>query len=335
MSKLKDNAKIIKRIVMIIVFLLFLAAPFYADSFSIIMLIRFMYFGLMTISFSFLASQLGLISLMVPVFYALVAYVIAIFQTRGIMAVEGSIFVAFIVSMAFAALAGAMVNRTKAITFLMLTLVLAQMTWSIAAVWADLTNGVDGLVGISFPDWLNVFDTGITNFNQFYWTFLLFSTTAGLVWLLTKSPYGLILRGIRESETRMKALGYNTALLKWSAFMIAAYVSSVGGLLYIHFMGMVTPEVLTLGASNQPLISSILGGINSVFAGPMIGTIIYLTLDLILSGIIRRYAIIVGLIMLFVILFTPNGLIAILDSNMGKKVRELFTKRKGGNDNVC
>lgn len=320
--------------VLVVGIIALLFAPVFADPFTIIMLVRFMYFGLMTISFAFLASQLGLISLMVPSFYAIVAYFIAISHTRELMAMELAIPMAFLVSMSFAAVSGIMVNRTKAITFLLLTLVLSQLVHSLALSWISLTNGVDGLVGISFPEWLNIFSDR-PDINEFYWAVIAFSITAGLVWLLTKSQYGLKLRGIRESESRMKALGYNTAMLKWSAFMIAAFVSSVGGLLYIYFMRMVTPEIVTLGASNQSLISSILGGINSVFAGPIIGTVIYLTLNLTLSGFISRYLILIGLLFLLVILFLPNGLISVLESNrIGRVINRMFIFRKkaGGDD---
>lgn len=327
----KINSSKVKLIILLVIIVVLLFAPSFVDPFSMIMLIRFMYFGLMTISFSFLASQLGLISLMVPVFYSIVAYVIAIFQTRGMMGVEGSIFVAFAISMAFAALAGVMVNRTKRITFLMLTLVLAQLVWAIAMQWTDLTNGVDGLVGISFPEWLNIFSDR-PNVNEYYWIFIGFAIVAALVWLLTKSPYGLILRGIRESESRMKAFGYNTALYKWTAFMIAAFVSSVGGLFYIYYLGFVSPEVLTLGASNQALISSFLGGMNSVIAGSVLGTVIYLTLDLVLSGFITRYQMFVGLLFLFVIIFTPKGLTSLHESTaIGRKIHG-FLKKKLGRD---
>ena len=324
--------KKVKLIALIILLVILAVTPLFADSFAMIMLIRYMYFGLMTISFSFLASQLGLISLMVPVFFSIVAYVIAIFQLRGIMSTEASIVVAFAISMLFAALCGLMVNKTKRITFLMLTLVLAQLVWAIAMQWTELTNGVDGLVGIRFPEWLNIFGTG-QNVNEYYWTFIGFVITATLIWLLTKSQFGLILKGIRESESRMIALGYNTPVIKWIAFMIAAFVSSLGGLFYIYFMGMVTPEILTLGASNQALISSILGGVHSVIAGSMIGTIIYLTLDLTLSGIIQRYSIIIGMLFLFVILFTPDGIMSIHESTaIGRKVSSFLARKKIGRD---
>ena len=317
----------VKLVLLLAIIVVLLFAPTFVDPFTMIMMIRFMYFGLMTVAFSFLASQLGLISLMVPVFYSIVAYVIAIFQTRDIMPVEAAVGVAFLIAMSVAALTGIMVNRTKRITFLMLTLVLAQLVWAIAMQWTDLTNGVDGLVGINFPQWLNIFSDR-PNVNEFYWIFIGFAIVAALVWLLTKSPYGLILRGIRESETRMKALGYNTALYKWTAFMIAAFVSSVGGLFYIYYLGFVSPEVLTLGASNQALISSILGGMQSVVAGSVLGTVIYLTLDLVLSGIITRYQTIVGFLFLFVILFAPKGLMSLHESTaVGRKIHGFLIKK--------
>ena len=100
--------------------------------------------------------------------------------------------------------------------------------------------------------------------------------------------------------------------------------------MYIYFMGMVTPETMTLGASNQALISSILGGMHSVIAGSILGTVIYLTLDLTLSGIIQRYSIIIGMLFLFVILFTPRGLMSLHESTaIGRKISGILKNKIG------
>ncbi|MDR2158607.1 MAG: hypothetical protein LBP23_00910, partial [Treponema sp.] len=102
-------------------------------------------------------------------------------------------------------------------------------------------------------------------------------------------------------------------MLKWMAFMISSLISSVSGILFIYYTGMVTPDSLSLNSANQALISSILGGVNSVVGGSMLGTVINRTLEMTLSGLIKRYAILVGTMFLLVILIIPNGLTSILD----------------------
>jgi len=310
---------------MLVVLCVLLALPAFSSQFFLIMLIRYMYFGLLTIAFAFMAGQLGLFSLMVPVSFTLTAYTIAICQVRGIMQVEASVFLGMGIALAFAALCGVMVNKTREISFLMLTLVLAQLVWSLALQWTSLTNGSTGLLGIHFPEWLSIFSSKpITN--KYYWTLIVFEICAALIWMLTKSSYGLRLRGIRESESRMIVLGYNTALLKWTAFMISSLVSCISGILYIYYTGMITPDMMTLNSSNQALISSILGGVNSVVGGSILGTVINRTLEMTLSGLIKRYAILTGVLFLMVILFIPNGLTSIINTS------GLFKKFGGGKE---
>lgn len=125
----------------------------------------------------------------------------------------------------------------------------------------------------------------------------------------------------------MAALGYRTGLLKWSAFMVASFISSVAGVLFVYNTGMINPEIMTLNSSNQALISSILGGVNSVLAGSILGTVINRTLELTLGGLTRRYATIVGLLFLTIILTMPEGLISVIKKLLYK------IEGKGGNEN--
>lgn len=308
------SKKIIQRIQIIgsVVILVFLSIlPAFSPSFILTIFARFMYFGLLTVSFSFLAGQLGLFSLMVPVSFCITAYTIAICQMRNIMPLAPSILFGIVIALAFAGLCGIMVNSTKEIYFLMLTLVLSQLVWSLALQWTSLTNGTTGLLGVRFPDSLNIFSER-PEINRYYWTFIVFSLCVLVVFMLARSSFGLRLRGIRESESRMRLLGYNTKLLKWIAFMIASLISSFSGLLFVYYTGMITPESLSLNQANQALISSILGGVNSVIGGSMLGTVINRTLEMTLSGLIKRYAILVGTMFLLVILIIPNGLTSLL-----------------------
>ncbi len=311
MKFLKNTARL-KQAGFIVLLLFLVSIPVFSTQFFLTMMIRYMYFGLLTISFSFLAGQLGLFSLMVPVSFTITAYTIAICQVKNIMPLQLSLPLGFAIALIFAAVCGVMVNKTKETSFLMLTLVLSQLVWSIALQWTDLTNGSTGLLGIQFPEALNIFGDK-PNVNQYYWTFILFGICIVLVWLLTRSSYGMRLRGIRDSESRMIALGYNTAALKWSAFMISAVISSVSGILFLYYTGMISPDLMSMNSSNQALISSILGGTNSIIGGSVLGTVINRTLELTLSGITKRYALVTGLLFLTVILVIPDGLTSVFE----------------------
>lgn len=291
--------------------LLFLiAVPMLSSSFLITMMIRYMYYGLLTISFAFLASQLGLFSLMVPVSLTICGYIIGLGVLRWNMSIWLAILLGILGSQLFAALCGIMVNKSKGISFLMLTLVISQLVWALSLQWTTVTNGTTGLLDIRFPEYINIFSAQ-PNVNQYYWTFIVFVLCVTLVFLLTRSSYGLRLRGVRDSESRMMALGYHTSTLKWTAFMIANLISAIAGVLYVYNNGMITPDVMTLSSTNKSLISSILGGAGTPLLGSMIGTVIYRTFDVMLSGLTRRYLTLVGLLFLTVVMILPDGITSI------------------------
>lgn len=303
-----------------------LSVPLFSSDFTMTMIIRYMYYGLLTVSFGFLAGELGLFSLMAPVALTLTGYTIGLCQLKFDIAFIPSIVLAFLVSMGFSALCGLMANKSKGVSFLMLTLVISQLVYSLALQWTSVTNGTTGLLGIKFPERMELFSTN-TKVNHYYWTLILFGLTLLLVYGLIHSSYGLKLRGIKDSESRMEALGYNTGLLKWSAFMVSAFISSVSGILFVYNTGMINPEIMTLSSSNQALISSILGGVNSVLAGSVIGTVINRTMELTLGGLTRRYSTVVGLLFLTIIIVMPDGLISVLKKILYKNMA------KGGKGN--
>lgn len=307
---IKQKSDRLKLIGVIALLLVMVLTPLVASSFIITMFIRYMYYGLLTISFAFLASQLGLFSLMVPVSLTICGYIIGLGVLRANMNVWLAVALGILGSQSFAALCGMMVNKSKGTSFLMLTLVISQLVWSLSLQWTSVTNGTTGLLDIRFPEYLNIFSTQ-ANINQYYWTFIVFAICVVFVFLLTRSSFGLRLQGVRDSESRMAALGYKTSTLKWVAFMVANLISAIAGVLYVYNNGMITPDVMTMSSTNKSLISSILGGSSSPLLGSMIGTVIYRTFDVTLSAISRRYLTLVGSLFLLVILVLPDGITSI------------------------
>ena len=126
------------------------------------------------------------------------------------------------------------------------------------------------------------------------------------LWTLKRSPFGLMLRGIRDSESRMAMLGYPVSLIRYLAFIFAALVASIGGVFFAYFTGLINPHSVSLTTNVETLLSGILGGIQTLF-GAVLGTAILKILDLVLSGITQRYLLIMGILFLIVIMFAPQG----------------------------
>lgn len=294
----------------LISFLLLAAIPTFVEQFFITMLIRIMFYGLLAVAFSFLAGQLGLFSLMVPVFLGISAYTIAILESKEILMFPYSVMVALVITLAFAAFAGFLVNRSKEVYFLMLTLVLGQLVWAIVLQWVSLTKGTNGISGIEVP---HLWGLGQgSNIGFYYYTLAAFSLVILGLTALIRSSFGLKLRGIRESESRMIMLGYNVALYKWAAFMISSLIAGLAGIFYVYYSGLINPDALSLNSANQVMIASIFGGINSII-GAIIGTGIIKTLEIVLSGATQRYLLIIGILFLVLIVFAPKGVVDILE----------------------
>jgi len=290
------------------------------------MLIRIMYYGLLAIAFSFLAGQLGLFSLMVPVAFAISAYTMAILETKNILFFPYSALLGIIFALALSAFLGVLVNRSKGTYFLMLTLVLGQLVWALALQWVSLTKGSTGISGVNIPYPFNMAKNG-SNILFYYFILVVFLICIILLYALINSSFGMKLRGIRESESRMIMLGYNVSLIKWAAFMISSFVSSIGGIFFVYFSGVMNPDSISLNASVQAMIASIFGGISSIL-GAILGTGIIKTLEIVLSGITQRYLLIIGVMFLIVIILVPKGIMDIAERVLKFGTR-LFKKNSG------
>jgi branched-chain amino acid transport system permease protein len=238
-------------------------------------------------------------------FFGISGYFIAILQTRYHLPFPIPSLVGITVAVLFAALAGFLVIRVRGIYFLMLTLVLGQLIWALASQWASVTRGDSGITDIYAPV---IFGISTEKSKGAFYFFELFFF-CGVVYFLAalkRSPFGLMLRGLRDSESRMAMLGYPVSLLRYLAFIFAAFVAAMGGVFFAFFTGLINPHSVSLTTNVESLLSAILGGIQTLF-GAILGTAILKILDLVLSGITQRYLLIMGILFLITIMFAPKG----------------------------
>ncbi len=309
---------------------LLLAIPWITSDFFVMMCIRVMYFGMLTLSLCYLAGELGVVSLMQASFFGISGYFIAILQTRHQLPFPIPPLAGIGMAILFAALTGLLVIRVRGIYFLMLTLVLGQLVWALASQWASVTRGDSGITDIFAPVIFGI-STEKSKGAFYFFELFFFCGVVYLLHTLKHSPFGLMLRGVRDSESRMAMLGYPVGRLRYLAFIVAALVASVGGVFFAYFTGLINPHSVSLTANVETLLSGILGGIQTL-VGAVLGTAILKILDVVLSGITQRYLLIMGILFLFTIMFAPEGIAGHLGKKLGGSLRSL-TIRSGSEKN--
>jgi len=272
-------------------------------------------FAVFAMSLDLLVGYTGLVSLGHAAFFGIAAYTVGILTTHGSTALVLTLPAGVATGAAAALLVGVFALRAAGVYFLMLTLAFAQMAFAVAHQWTAVTGGTNGLSGRPRPAAPGL-DLGAT-IPFYYLVFLLCGVTAILLGRIAASPFGAALVGVRENESRMRAMGFDTFRLKLGAFVIAGAAAGLSGVLYAHYNGFVSPDVLYWTSSGQVLIMVLLGGTGTL-AGPALGAAIVLVLQNVASSYTERWTLVLGAAFIVVVLAAPRGLIGLV---MGRWAR--------------
>jgi branched-chain amino acid transport system permease protein len=287
-------------------------------------------YALFAMSLDILQGYTGLASLGHAAFFGTAAYVVGVLNVKvfhgphlGVELVSGVLGAALT-----AAILGLIVLRSAGVYLLMILMASSMMLWGIAFKWRSLAGGDDGLPGIVRPD-LAFLHMDLKQTTDFYY-FILFFFVVGsaLMYLVVRSSFGHTLLGIRESETRMKALGYNTWLQKYIAFIVSAAFAGLAGVLLAYYNGFVSPAELHLVNSAEVLIMVILGGVGTLF-GPAIGAGIIILIKNIVSGYTEHWMIILGAVYMATVMLAPQGVYRLIERLLkGRSQEETLVKEE-------
>ncbi len=206
-----------------------------------------------------------------------------------------------------AAFFGLFIVHLSGAYFLLITLGLSQLLFSIVWKWRALTGGDDGLPGILRPDLGFSLSLGNDTF-FYYFVFLIFVGCFLLLSRLTDSPFGHALVGIRENESRMKILGYNPWRYKYASFIIGGGLGGVAGVLYAYLIGIAYPGDIGLMASVMVLFMVILGSPGTL-ACPLIGATLLTTMEYVVSTFTpERWPLILGAVFVLVSMYFRGGI---------------------------
>jgi branched-chain amino acid transport system permease protein len=310
-SVAKDNAHGIGRPAGVALGLLVLALfllPSVGGPYAQYLAIQVMILSLFALGFNILFGYSGLLSFGQAGFYAVGAYGCAkllLLTPSLLFGVIGGTLLAG----AAALILGVLCIRHTRIYFSMLTLAFGMMIFSVALSWRDFTGGDDGLVGVpraplTIPGLLSV---NMASMERYYYFVLVIALLAvAFAYRLVNSPLGLTFQGIRDSETRMAFTGISVRTYRLAAFVIAGLYAGLAGALLPPLENTVTPPTAHWTTSADPVLATLLGGIQS-FAGPIVGAFLLFMIKDIIVRFTEYWLICLGIIVVVLVMGFRGG----------------------------
>jgi branched-chain amino acid transport system permease protein len=280
--------------------------PFIAGEYYINLASQILIFAVFAASINLLLGYGGLPTLGHAAYLGVAAYLSALAALKLGLAHWAAAPLALLGTTVVAAAFGVIALRATGLGFLMLTLALSQVLWGTAYKWVSMTDGDNGLRGLSRPE---PFGLNLDAALPFY--FFALAVAAFAVWMMARyvsSPLGAALKGTRDQPRRMSALGHNVWLIRWVTFVYAGFWGAVSGLLFVYYHKYIHPVSLSLANSAEGLLAVIAGG-SGTLAGPLVGAAIVMLLKNYVSAYIERWNMLLGFVFVVIVVFMPEGVV--------------------------
>jgi branched-chain amino acid transport system permease protein len=265
-------------------------------------------FAVFAMSLDILVGFTGLFSLGHAAYFGVSGYTVALLVTHfEIQSFWISAPAAILVTVLVSALFGVLALRVSDAYFLIITFAFGELVTSFFVTGLPIAGGWYGLAGVPRPH------LGLSWFKwdpsrYFYFTVLVFALCFYLLRKFTKSPFGLVLRGIRENISRMESLGYNTFLYKYIAFIVSGAFAGIAGILFVHLNGIISPTHVGIAYSTLALLMVIVGGVGTLY-GSFIGAILLVFIEYYTSLYLpQRWPLILGGFFIFTVMFAKGGI---------------------------
>jgi branched-chain amino acid transport system permease protein len=294
-------------LMVIIGFLLLIAPPPFISSFLLTLLTQALIYGILAMSLDIILGYTGLASLGHAAYFGLGAYSVGILTTRYGAGFGVALPTGVLVAVLVAAIFGLVALRATGVYFLMITLALGMVVWGLAHRWVTMTQGDNGISAIPRPD-LGLPWSLSLSIPFYYFTLAGFLIAFSILRMIVRSPFGQTLVGIRESESRMRTLGYHVWLHKYICFVIAGGFGGFAGILWAYYNGFVSPVDLQLATSVEVLLMVALGG-RGTLIGPALGAGIIVLLKNLVSVYTHRWLLILGAVYILTIVYAPEGIL--------------------------
>jgi branched-chain amino acid transport system permease protein len=280
------------------------ALPLFAGNYALTVGAEIAIFVIFAASLHFLMSVGGLASFGHAAYFGLGAYGVAFLAKMAGLPMIACLLLGPLLGLAGAAVFGFFAVQLSGVYFAMLTLAFAQIVWSIAFQWVEVTGGDNGILSI-WPEMSQ---------SHFYWLALGVAVLmVAALRIAIFSPFGFALRATRDSPLRGEAIGINGKRIQWTAFVISGTVAGVAGALFAYLKGSVFPDVMGISLSVDALVMVLLGGVETI-SGAVVGAVVYKALNIWLVSHTDWSKLVLGAFIVLIVVAFPKGIVGVIET---------------------
>jgi len=309
-----------KAVAWMLVLIAAIAVPPIVGGYVTSMLILIAIWTIMCFSMNLIFGYTGQLSLGHSAFLGIAAYTFSLITVK----LHVGFWPAFLIAIVFTGFVGFLVGipalKLRGPYFILVTLGFAVIVGVIVLGWIDLTGGANGLFGIPRPNPIPLPGGGTLRFDSLlsmYYFILFFVVLIGIFChRLVHSLIGKRFIAISYNENLTESLGINTMSQKLLSFTISAILAGIAGVLYATYNAVISPE-LTHFARGMDVVAYLIVGGAGTMAGPIVGTLVLMTVPEVLQILPYLKTLINGIILMLFIIFLPNGIIGWFNMNLG------------------
>ena len=284
--------------------------------------------GIFAMSLNLLIGYTGMVSFGHAAYFGVGAYTVGILLQKTGAGLIPALVLAVVFAAAAALIIGFFCVRLGTIYFSMLTLAFAQIVYTVVIRWTALTGGDQGLIGgIRVPPLtIGPVTLAVRSPLTFYYVSLVLATAAFLVArVLVNSPWGLLLRAVRDNAHRVGFLGASERGLRLAVFTVAGAFAGLAGALMALYVGGAYPDFVFWTKSAEPIFMVLVGGMNTLL-GPLVGAAVLVTLTAVITKYTSLWGLVLGGILIAFTLFFKVGVFDLL----ADRWRRLASARRRG-----
>ena len=285
-----------------------LAVPWVIGPYAVATVSRILVFAVLAMSVNLLTGITGLPTLGQSAYFGVGAYTGALTAIHLTDLGPAQVVIAALAGAAAAALTGPVAVRARGVPFLMITLAIGEIAYSAAGRLDTITRGTDGLSGIppvvAAPGLAPTVNEGLV----YYYVLAVFLVLFAVIALLLRSPLGLTLRGLRDNEARLTAVGYHTTRYALAAYVIAGAIAGAAGSLWASAQRFVAPGDLGFEVAALALLAVIIGGVGSMWGACLGAAVVILTRDYIGGNLSGHGPLLLGVLFVLAVYLLPRGI---------------------------
>jgi len=303
------------RALLVLLFAVVLALPWVAPTYHVLLMLPFMAYAVVLLGLNLLFGYSGLVSFGHALFIGIGAYTGAVLTTHtSVRSIEVILAVAAVAGAVVAALVGALCVRYVKIYFGMLTLAFGMVFYTFLLKFYGLTGGDEGM-RVLRPSLLGQALSAMPKTDYlvgpyYYYSLAVLVLATLVMWRIVHSPFGLVLRTIRDNPVKAESLGLGVARYRWYAFVISGVYAAAGGALLGPPTGNVDPTLAYWTQSGNIVFMTLLGGFASFF-GPLLGAFVFIYLQDTVMSVVPYWRLIFGAILAFIVICAPGGLMGL------------------------